>query len=296
MWNGAERAEARVVHEHVDRCGRARFDRGELRRRRSGRPASTSACAPSRPRSPWRALRAAPASRATSTRSWPRSASWRANCSPMPTDAPVTRATGLLMVPRSAHAVQTCDFDRDVGDELALHDDALRGAVLRVARDQRHRRRRASGSVTQTSVGCTICVPVTAYTQSLSGHVEDDLVAGREQVEVQERMRVRDPVTGEHGVAALARHRRSGPVPGPVVDHGERDAFEDRVHEPDLRDLDRADLDDRRRRVRVGGRRHRAAASLRRRGGRGRRRSCVRRARGGRRSSSARSSGESSAR
>ena len=70
---------------------------------------------------------------------------------------------------------------------------------------------------------------------------------GRQEVEVEERMRVRDPVPGEHGVARLARHRGSGPVTGAVVDDRQRDAFEDRVQQTDLRDLDAADLDDRRR-------------------------------------------------
>ena len=68
-------------------------------------------------------------------------------------------------------------------------------------------------------------------------------------------MRVRDAVAGEHRVAALARHRASRASDPAVVDHRQRDAFEDRVHEPDLRDLDRADLDDRHVRVGVGGRR-----------------------------------------
>ena len=87
-------------------------------------------------------------------------------------------------------------------------------------------------------------------------HVEDDPVAGRELVEVEERMGVRHAVPGEHGVAALSRHRAEpGQWPGPVVEHRQPDAFEDRVHETDLRDLDRPDLHDRHVGVRIGRRR-----------------------------------------
>ena len=88
-----EGAEARVVDEDVDGAD-ARLDRRELRgvgeigREHLG---TARRCALDllgqrlEPR----------ASRATSTTSLPRSASWRANCSPMPTDAPVINATGI---------------------------------------------------------------------------------------------------------------------------------------------------------------------------------------------------------
>ena len=65
----------------------------------------------------------------------------------------------------------------------------------------------AVGSITHRSVGLTIDRLRHRVDVVRVGHVEDDLVAGRELVEVEERMRVRDAVAGEHRVAALARQR-----------------------------------------------------------------------------------------
>src|SRR4051794_15439274 len=66
-------------------------------------------------------------------------------------------------------------------------------------------------------------------------HVEHDLVAGYEQVEIQERMTVRDPVAREHGVPNLARERASRPMAGTVINDRERDALVNRGQLADLR-------------------------------------------------------------
>ena len=60
-------------------------------------------------------------------------------------------------------------------------------------------------STTHRSVGSTMIVSRDCVGVIGVGHVEDDLVAGREQVDVVERVAVRHAVTREHRVAALAR-------------------------------------------------------------------------------------------
>ena len=90
-------AEARVVHEQVDRAvgvGEPRFDAWRARRRPTRSAVSTSAAAPYASPSSFASASSRAVSRATSTRSWPRSASARANARPIPADAPVTSATG----------------------------------------------------------------------------------------------------------------------------------------------------------------------------------------------------------
>ncbi len=117
----------------------------------------------------------------------------------MPTDAPVTRATGFAMV-LAPQAVGS----GVVATRSPLTTMRSRRAALGVTGDERERGR--LGLVDDPQVGrldddrLAHCVGVIGV-----GHVEDDLVSGRELVDVTERVAVRHAVTREHGVAALAR-------------------------------------------------------------------------------------------
>ena len=154
----AERAEARVVDEQVDGAlGRGSGLDASRAARRSVRSAgSTSHVDAVRVVELLARAPRAGACRARRARGrGPRSASWRANASPIPADAPVTSAIGRATCVAAVAGLIRCACG---ADELALHDDALRGAVLRMARDQRHRSASRVGSViAEVGRACTIC-------------------------------------------------------------------------------------------------------------------------------------------
>ena len=83
-------------------------------------------------------------------------------------------------------------------------------------------------------------------------------------VEVAERLVVADAMPGDDHVAQCPGHRRAGPMAGPVIERGQGDALVDRLADADLRDLDRAELNERLGCSGIGGRALRVRQRVRR--------------------------------
>src|SRR5918992_3153111 len=100
--------------------------------------------------------------------------------------------------------------DRRGRDEDTVHHVALTGATGGMAGEERHRG--VPGGVDDVDVlrGHDLVAGHFVGERPVL-HLEDDVVAGDQLVDPPERVAVRDPVTGEHGVAELAGNGASGP-------------------------------------------------------------------------------------